>query len=234
MLRIPAGAGYGSARLGSMKDAAMDQGAVRARLFAGLLGEAGTATPDQVAKRAGVSADAAAETLADLEREGLLERMPEGAYRAARLDSREVRELYPAVLLLEAIAVRDAPGFESDTFAALRAANARLKATGDPDEASQADDQFHRLLTAGCGNAKLLAVLDPVRRALLPYETVYMGTAERRARSAAQHDAIVDALERGDRTTAADLVRQNFTSALPDLTAELDAREEGREAGPGP
>ena len=37
--------------------------------------------------------------------------MPEGAYRAARLDSREVRELYPAVLLLEAIAVRDAPGF---------------------------------------------------------------------------------------------------------------------------
>src|SRR4051812_22276453 len=121
------------------------------RLFAGLLGEAGTATPAEVAARAGVSSDAAAETLASLERVGLVEAMPEGAYRAARLDSRELRELYPAVLLLEAMAVRDAPPYGEATIERLREANAELRAATDPASASIADDRFHRRLTEGCG-----------------------------------------------------------------------------------
>ena len=207
-----------------MSDASQKDPAIHARLFGALLGQAGTATPDQVAGRAGVSAEAAAETLAALEREGLLERMPGDAYRAARLDSREVRELYPAVLLLEAIAVRDAPEFNAAALDALRAANARLRAAREAGEASLADDEFHTALTANCGNERLLAVLHPVRRALLPYEMVYMAAAGRRERSAAQHEAIIEALAAGDQPRAADLVRQNFTSALPELTADLDAR----------
>jgi DNA-binding GntR family transcriptional regulator len=195
-----------------------------ARLFAGLLGAAGTATPAEVASRTGVTPEAAAETLVALEREGLLEAMPEGAYRAARLDAREVRELYPAVLLLEALAVRDAPGYGAECLAGLRAANAELRGARDAASASRADDRFHRTLTADCGNPRLLDVLGPVRRALMPYEAVYMESQERRERSVAQHDAIIDALARGDQETASRLVRQNFTSALPALTEELDRR----------
>lgn len=201
-----------------------DDHGVHAKLFAGLLGAAGTATPAEVAGRAGVSADAAAETLSSLEREGLLQLMPGGAYRAARLDSREVRELYPVVLLLESTAVRDGPEPDAETIAALRGANERLRASEDADSASAADDDFHRALTSCCGNERLLAMVDPVRCALLDYERVYMATPERRARSAAQHDEIIAALEAHDRGRAADLVRANFTSALPDLTAALDAR----------
>ena len=198
--------------------------AAHARLFAGLLGDAGTATVEEVAARAGVSPGAAAETLAALERGGLLEPMTPGAYRAVRLDSRELRELYPVVLLLEATAVRDATRLDPETLTALRAANQRLRLTDDPDEAARADDDFHRALTAGCGNERLLAVLDPVRRALLRYEQVYMAAPERRERSAAAHDGIVAALEQGDHLAAAALVRENFTSALNELTRALDAR----------
>ena len=167
---------------------------VHARLFAGLLGDAGTATPAEVAGRAGVSADAAAETLAALAREGLLEPMPGGAYRASRLDSREVRELYPAVLLLEAMAVRDAPEYTPEALDSLREANAGLRAAHDADSGSGADDEFHRRLTAACGNQRLLDVVAPLRRALLPYERVYFASAEHRERSAGQHDQIVAAL----------------------------------------
>src|SRR5256885_8747005 len=53
-------------------------------------------TAAEVAERTGVPAGAAAETLAVLEREGLVERAGEGAYRATQLDVGEVRELYPA------------------------------------------------------------------------------------------------------------------------------------------
>ena len=194
------------------------------RLFAGLLGEAGTATPAEVAARAGVSPEAAAETLAALEREGLLEAMPQGAYRAVRLDSREVRELYPAVLLLEAIAVRDAPPYDDAALERLRAANAELRDAPDAAAGSIADDHFHRRLTEGCGNERLLAVLAPVRRALMPYEQVSRDAPEHRERSAAQHDQIIAALAAGDQVGASELVRANFTTALPDLTEELDRR----------
>jgi DNA-binding GntR family transcriptional regulator len=201
--------------------------APHARLLAGLLGDTGVAGPADVAARAGVSPEAAGETLSALEREGLLERTPEGAYRAARLDSAELRELYPAVLMLESIALRDQPRFDAEALDELRAANARLRAAeGDGAAASLADDAFHRRLTAACGNERLLAVLEPVRRELLRYERIYMDAPERLARSARQHDEIVAALEAGDNALAAQLVRANFTTALPDLTAELDARKE--------
>jgi DNA-binding GntR family transcriptional regulator len=198
---------------------------IHERLFAGLLGEAGTATPDQVAARAGVSPAAAAETLSALERQGLLDPMPGGAYRAgSRLDSRELRELYPVVLMLEAIAVRDAPAYSQETIGRMRTANQRLRDAHDAREGSEADDEFHRELTACCGNPALLDVIEPVRHALLPYERVYFAGADRRARSADQHDAIVDLIAGGDQTGAADLVRENFTTALADLQAELDRR----------
>ncbi len=172
----------------------------------------------------GVSPDAARETLAALAREGLLETMPGGAYRALRLDSRELRELYPAVLVLEAVAVRNAPPYTAARLNSLREANATLRSARDAEEGSKADDEFHRRLIADCGNPKLLAVVDPVRRALIPYERVYFAGADRRVRSADQHEQIIDVLEAGDHGRAADLVRVNFTTALPDLTAELDAR----------
>ena len=197
---------------------------IHARLFAGLLGEAGTATPDEVARRACVSPSAAAETLSALERQGLLETMPGGAYRATRLDSRELRELYPAVLMLEAIAVRDAPPYSAAAIEAMRAANERLRAASDAHEGSDADDEFHRALIADCGNEALLEVVAPVRRALLPYERVYFAGAERRMRSADQHDVIIDAVAAGDHAGACELVRENFTTALNDLQEELDRR----------
>jgi DNA-binding GntR family transcriptional regulator len=202
--------------------------ASHARLFAALLGYAGTATPAEVAGRAGVSPEAAAETLSALTREGLLEPMPGGGYRAIRLDSREVRELYPAVLVLEAVAVRDAPPYDAESLERMREANAALEAATDSEAGARADDLFHQRLTEGCGNQRLLDVVRPLRQALMAYERVYFSTQPRRSRSAAQHAAIVDALAAGDQEQAAALVRDNFTTALPELTAELDERSRER------
>jgi DNA-binding GntR family transcriptional regulator len=198
--------------------------ASHAKLVASLRGAAATATPAEVAGRTGVSPEAAAETLTALAREGLLEPMPGGGYRASRLDSREVRELYPAVLVLEAAAVLHAPPYDAAAVAHMREANAALREAGDAEAGARADDRFHRRLTEGCGNPRLLDVVRPLRQALMDYERVYFSTPERRARSAAQHAEIVDLLERGDQDAAAALVRENFTTALPELTAELDAR----------
>lgn len=141
---------------------------------------------------------------------------------ADSLDPAELRELNPSLLILEALAVRESPRFDAEAIAELRAANKRLlDSAGDPAAAALADDDFHRRLTADCGNPRLLETVDPVRRAMLAYERVYMLSPERLARSVAEHEAIIDALERGDHVRAADLVRANFTTGMPEVEAQL-------------
>jgi DNA-binding GntR family transcriptional regulator len=60
-----------------------------------------------------------------------------------------------------------------------------------------------------------------VRKALLGYERVYLLSTERLARSVDEHEAIVEALESGDHALAAERLRLNFTSGLPDLEEQL-------------
>jgi DNA-binding SARP family transcriptional activator len=136
----------------------------------------------------------------------------------------EARRLYPSVVVLEGLAIRQAPPFDASGIAKLRAANERMRAAaGDPAAAIMADDDFHRRLTADCGNPHLLAALDPIRRALLRYERVYMREPARVERSVAQHEAIIEALARGDHAEAAQRLSANLAHGLPDLREALEA-----------
>ena len=144
---------------------------------------------------------------------------------SGRLGVVEARELYPLAVVLESLAIRQTPAFDSAAIEGLREANRRMRAAvRDPAAAMLADDDFHARLTAGCASEPLLAVLRPIKRALLRYEQVYMSEARRVARSVAQHDEIVRALERGNHAEAAQRLRRNLTGGLPDLTGALEVR----------
>ncbi len=176
-----------------------------------------------VAARLGVSPEAAAATLATLEAIGLVERVADGVFRSAPIAVAEARRLYPPVVVLESLAVRQSPPFGRAALDALRRANRRLRAArDDPVAAVAADDDFHRALTASCGNEHLIAALVPLKRALLRYERVYMREPARVDRSVAQHDAIIRALERGDHAGAAQRARENLAGGLPDLKDALE------------
>jgi predicted ATPase len=145
--------------------------------------------------------------------------------RSGRLAVSEARELYPLVVVLETIAIRRAPAFEPDALEALREANRRmLAAMGDSSAVGLADDDFHARLTAACPYRPLYAMLRRAKRALLRYEEVYMAEPARIERSAAQHDEIVRALERGDHAEAARRLRSNLTGGLPELADVLEVR----------
>lgn len=192
------------------------------RLLLGLLDPADPARPEMVADRLGVSVAAVDDALSELTADGLAVRGDDGAYRALPLDAGELRELYPAALILESLAVREAPAYGPRLLGELRAANERLRAAGDPVTAIAADDDFHALLLSPCENERLVEVLQSVRRALLRYERAYMIDAARIERSAGQHEAIVGALERGDHAAAARGIHENFMAALPDLAAQIE------------
>jgi DNA-binding GntR family transcriptional regulator len=156
------------------------------------------------------------EALACLERDNFTRTEGDGGFSVVPLDEIELRELYPVVLLLEGLAVRSAPGFDGARVACLREINGRMAAAADnPMVAATCDWEFHEELVRGCGNDQLLDTLRPLKRQLLRYEFAYMDDPERVAGSAAQHVAIADALERGDRDAAALIVEANFRDALP-------------------
>jgi DNA-binding GntR family transcriptional regulator len=194
------------------------------RVLASLLGDAPSSSTDAVAERLHVDADVAERCLATLERDGLVERDDDGEWRLPELDPGELRELYPAVAILETLALRQAPPFRPSTLAELKAANADLRAAvGDAPAAIAADYAFHEHLTRGCGNPGLLRVLSSIKRALVPYERAYMLDAARIRRSASQHDEIIAALEVGDHGRASELVRENFITSLPDLASQFES-----------
>jgi DNA-binding GntR family transcriptional regulator len=143
------------------------------------------------------------------------------------MDAREVEELYPAVLMLEATAILHAAPYDAAAIARMREANAELVAATDGEGGARADDHFHEHITEACGNPELLAVVRPMRAQLMAYEREYFSTQERRERSAGQHAAIIDALEAGDHERAAGLIRENFTTALPGPNAGPDACGDG-------
>ena len=138
---------------------------------------------------------------------------------SGEIAAREVEELYPAVLMLEATAILHAPPYDAAATARLREANARLLAADDAVAGARADDLFHERLVENCGNPDLLAVVRPMREQLMAYERQYFSTAERREGSAAQHAEIIDTLEAGEHARAAALIRENFTTALPGPSA---------------
>jgi DNA-binding GntR family transcriptional regulator len=139
------------------------------------------------------------------------------------LDPDELRDLYPAALLLEDVATRRAAPIDAVELAGLRAVNARLRATAeDPAAATAAHDEFHARLVDGDGDLRLHDALRSVRRELEPYERAALACAARVRRRATHHEGIVSALERGDRHAAARRVRAHWVAARDELAAELE------------
>jgi DNA-binding GntR family transcriptional regulator len=136
--------------------------------------------------------------------------------RAVALDAAELRELLPAALILESLAVRMAPPFNAAAIERLRRASARLqRAAADPAAAANAEDEFHGELVQCCGDMRLRAMARSAQRALLPYwRAAPVGDVHQ--------DAIVDALERGDNDGAADRIRASFSATLARLLAGVE------------
>jgi DNA-binding GntR family transcriptional regulator len=135
---------------------------------------------------------------------------------AAALDAGELRELLPAALILESLAVRMAPRFDGAAIERLRRASARMRRTAaDPAAAAEAEDEFHGELVRPCGDTRLRTMARLAQRALLPYRRVAPV-------GAVHHDGIVDALERGDNDGAADRIRASFAVTLARLLAGVE------------
>jgi len=195
---------------------------IERRIVCGELASGARLDEDALAGDLAVDAPVVREALCRLERDGFVRPEEDGAFAVAPMSEIEVREGYPVAILLEGLAVRSTAQFPAESIARLRAINDAMASEGaDPMAAATNDWEFHEELVRHCGNEQLLSTLRPLKRLLLRYEYHYMSAQDFVSRSIHQHEAIIDALESGDRDRAAALVEDNFRDSMPGILEQL-------------
>jgi len=158
---------------------------------------------ESLAERFGVSRQPVRQALDRLLAEGLVVRRSDRSLAVAGLSAEEGRELTALRILVEGEALRlSLPRLAPrDLRRAARMAE-DLAEEEDPAAIEALDVAFHAALYGACGNARLLRLIDLLRRegrrayALQPPGSAF------RAAMAAQHDAILAACRDGDAAAA--------------------------------
>jgi DNA-binding GntR family transcriptional regulator len=103
------------------------------------------------------------------------------------------------------------------------------EAVTDPDEYYVRNEAFHQAIYAGSHNQFLIEQARSLYRRLRPYRRLQLRVRDRVSNSYAEHDAVVQAIVKGDGERAAQLMREHvmiqgqrfadLMASLPQLTA---------------
>jgi DNA-binding GntR family transcriptional regulator len=98
----------------------------------------------------------------------------------------------------------------------------RLEQTrGDIARCIELDDEFHRVLLADCPNRRLVGLTDSLRRGLRRYLHHYLERGGRVSLSSLQHSKIVEALRKGDRPAARQLLERKWRRGIEEIESAL-------------
>jgi len=193
------------------------RGAVREAIFERILSSRLTpgSSVGEVAlgKALGASRTPLREALIELQAEGLIEHDPGRGFIVPPLSAQELREVYPIIAKLDALAAELAPARDAALVERLREWNRRL-ALAKNTKRITADAGWHDALAAATGNERLRQALRSLRRTVQRYEVAYMSDPALVRRSVREHEAIAAALARGAGAHAARLLHAHWQDSI--------------------
>lgn len=171
-----------------------------------------------IAERFEVSRQPVRHALTQLLGSGLVVRRPDRSLAVAAISERDATELSELRAILEIAALdRSAPTLTAAVLRRAERLNAELSEEDDPARIEELDRQFHRVLYRGCENARLLTIVDALRReARRAHHSQGQGTRAR-VDFFNEHAAILSACAAGDFAAAGSLLRHH----LVETTAKL-------------
>ncbi len=147
------------------------------------------------------------EALIRLAREGMIDIRPRHGMRVLPVSADDMREIYQILTALEAEAAaqiaRD--GADRRNLEELKAAVAEMDealALDDLDAWAKADDHFHRVILATCGNERLRAIIEQFMDQSHRVRKLTLRLRPKPTSSNDDHRALVDAIERRDAEAA--------------------------------
>jgi DNA-binding GntR family transcriptional regulator len=175
-----------------------------------------------IAAELGVSRTPVREALVRLAREGILSAQPGRGFRLAPLSTEELREIGSILAALEPLALDSSAEHGPDQLNRLSDVVRRLEQTrGDIAACVALDDEFHRVLLEGCTNRRLLQVIETLRRGIRRYLHHYLQRGGRVSLSTLQHTRIADALRKGDRAGARQLLERKWRRGMDEIETAL-------------
>lgn len=169
---------------------------------------------EELSRRFGSKRHVVREAIFDLERMGLVERVPNKGAVVRSLDPSEVRQVYDVRIALETLAAELIPlPAPAEILVGLREIQNRHAAAvdaGDPRAAFHVNMAFHNALFAACGNSHLVDLIRQSAkkvhgaRSLTAVDPVYL------LRACDEHWAMIEAMETGDRLRLKDLFRDHI------------------------
>jgi DNA-binding GntR family transcriptional regulator len=198
---------------------------LRAMIIGGQLSSDMRLEEVKLAKQIGISRTPLREALITLEEEGLVRSTPRKGFVVVTPDVEFVRECYPILAALEAMAVRISGQALRDNVPRLRELNDALARERSKPRQYELDRAFHASLTEHCGNERLLMLLGRERaRAQLVDGSHRRGMADLEG-SVALHGGIVDAIEQGREEDAAETLLRHWQEGVEVVAAWLREAE---------
>jgi DNA-binding GntR family transcriptional regulator len=175
-----------------------------------------------IAAELGVSRTPVREALLRLSLEGLLSADAGRGFRLPPLDSAELREIGSILASLEPLALDQSPEPAPQQADRLTDIVRRLEQTrGDIAGCIELDDEFHRVLLEGCPNRRLLTLVGTLRGGLRRYLHHYLERGGRVSLSSLQHSRIAEALRKGDRPAARQLLERKWRRGIDEIEGAL-------------
>jgi DNA-binding GntR family transcriptional regulator len=170
----------------------------------------------------GVSRTPVREALVRLAREGILAAETGRGFRLTPLDAAELRDIGSILAALEPLALDQSTEPTPERLARLADVVRRLEQTrGDIGACVELDDEFHRVLLEGCANGRLLRLVETLRRGIRRYLHHYLQRGGRVSLSTLQHTRIADALRKGDRAGARQLLERKWRRGMEEIEGAL-------------
>jgi DNA-binding GntR family transcriptional regulator len=199
---------------------------LRERILNGELRPGERVPISQVAREIGVSDIPAREGVKRLEADGLLEFATHKGAVVASMGVEDVEELFAIRSELEALAVRRAAqSIDADQLAALRElldAMAVAERDGDMEAYGRLNRAFHMGAYAAQPYRRLTAMIESLWDSTDWCRRIFRADADSVRASSAEHEAIYDALARGDGEAAAVFVRAQKQRACSWLLKRIE------------
>lgn len=187
---------------------------------------------EELAARFAVKRHLVREALAELERVGLIERIPNKGAAVKLLEPDEVRQIYSVREALETLAaeqiVLPAPATVLAELRLIQERHATAVAAGDARAAFRANMVFHETLFAACGNRHLVELIQMMAQKVHGARSFTAASPEHLALARDEHGAMVAALAAGDRAQLVRLCRDHLAPSRDAYIAAVERRLGGR------
>lgn len=176
-----------------------------------------------LAEKYGVSRIPIREALRRLQAESLVIATPYHPYVVRRVTGAQVLQLVDIRAALEDLALSKREPLTAKEIAELRKINAQLSKGRDGDTFLTLDRKFHQLIE-GPGTM-VVEILDDVRDKVHKYMSSMVSSKPGRTTAAAEHAALIEALEAKDMDLARRLTREHVMKSRDYIVSRLEAEK---------